>query len=977
MGISDLLPHDQPPADLRALLATKLGAPLLRGRLVPRVQLFARLDQGLRHPLLLVVGPAGSGKSTLVASWLASRANAERQPQAGERPGSEKVDSVPRSCWLSLDAGDNDPQRFFSYLLAALRQVAPGLGTATASLLGGPHLPTCETLIVPLLNDLAATPAPLILILDDYHLIENALIHEGIALLVERGPPHFHLLLATRADPPLPLPRLRARDRLTEVRAAALRFAPEEITAFYQQTMPLPLDDASLQLLASHTEGWAVGLQLAGLSLRDRSPTECAAFVQRFGASSQYVIDYLVDEVLSQQPPYRRSFLLHTAILDRLCGSLCDAVLGLAENTPGSEPAATECAGTSCPPPHQQRECGAYSQRLLEELECANLFLIPLDPERRWYRYHPLFAETLRAQLAAEPELQARLHRRAADWFAAHSLWDEGVRHALAAGDLPLAARFIQQAGDALLERGEILTLHGWLDTLPEAFVAQQPALAILHAAVAYISGSLKQSERLCQQVAALPVHQLDDRSRGRLLALQAFQSNAGEGPETVALATRALELLDDDAIFRQIALMALGHGQRRAGATSAASTTYCTAVELGRTRQLPYLTMNLLNSLAVNLNEQGQRRAALQLCAAARDEWSDTRGHPLPILDLLAVAEAVLAYEGNQLEIARDHAEHGWEAIRRWISERIVGVDTERVAILASAGLGDVTAAHQAVRQARAVASSLHWFGPSVDALEAELWLRQGDLAAAERWAREAGLSPDDTPNAMREPSYFTYARLLLAQGRLADVERLLRRLETAVRAGPRLARLITVRLLQALLATQQGDGAVAAAALAEALDLAAPGDYIRRFLDEGPHVLALLEAPGATRSAQGDSPHAAFIVRLRDAFADAGHASGQHGDPRPSLHAARALTDALLEPLSEQELTVLQLIAAGCSNQAIAEQLVITVGTAKWHVHNLYGKLGISGRLAAVACARELGLLERRTDKTGRGAVDAASTR
>lgn len=961
MGISDLLLHGQPPADLRALLATKLGAPLLRGQLVPRVQLFARLDQGLRlrHPLLLVVGPAGSGKSTLVASWLASRANAAQQSQACERPGSEHIDTAPRSCWISLDPGDNDPQRFFSYLLAALRQVAPGLGTATASLLGGPHQPTGEALIVPLLNDLAATPGPLVLVLDDYHLIENALIHEGIALLVERGPPHFHLLLVTRADPPLPLPRLRARDRLTEVRAAALHFTPEEITAFYAQTMPLPLDDASLQLLAAHTEGWAVGLQLAGLSLRDRSPTECAAFVQRFGASSQYVIDYLVDEVLSQQPPYRRSFLLHTAILDRLCGSLCDAVLGLAEDTPAGECAITECAGTASLP-HQRRERGAYSRRLLDELECASLFLIPLDAERRWYRYHPLFAETLRAQLAAEPDLQARLHRRAAAWFAAHSLWDASVRHALAADDLPLAAQCIQQAGDALLERGEVLTLHGWLDRLPEAFIAQQPALAILHAAVAYISGSLKQSEQLCQQVAMLPLHQLDARSRGRLLALQAFQSNAGEGPETVALATRALEFLDDDAVFRQIALLALGHGQRRAGATSAASATYCTAVELGRTRQLPYVTMNLLNSLAVNLNEQGQRRQALQHCAAARDEWSDTRGHPLPILDLLAVAEAVLAYEGNQLEIARDHAEHGWEAIRRWISERIVGVDTERVAILASAGLGDLTAAHQAVRQARAVASSLHWFGPSVDALEAELWLRQGDLAAAERWAREAGLSPDDTPNAMREPTYFTYARLLLAQGRLTDVDHLLRRLEPAVRAGPRLARLITVRLLQALLATQQGDGAAAAAAFAEALDLAAPGDYIRRFLDEGPRVLALLEAPDAPWNAQSTSPHAAFIVRLRDAFADAGHASGQHGKPRPSLHAARPLTDALLEPLSDQELTVLRLMAAGCSNQAIAEQLVITVGTAKWHVHNLYGKLGVSGRLAAVAYARELGLLE-----------------
>jgi LuxR family transcriptional regulator, maltose regulon positive regulatory protein len=262
MGIRNLLPHDQSPANRCALLATKLGAPLLRSQLVPRTQLIARLDQGLclHHPLLLVVGPAGSGKSTLVASWLAERMKDEggRVKDKGFTDHAEAASFIPhpsalRSSWLSLDAGDNDPQRFFSYLLAALRQVAPGLGTATASLLGGPQLPTGEALIVPLLNELTATPGPLILVLDDYHLIETALIHEGITLLVERGPPQFHLLLVTRADPPLPLPRLRARNQLTEVRAAALRFTPEEIAAFYRQTMPLPLDDASLQLLAAHT----------------------------------------------------------------------------------------------------------------------------------------------------------------------------------------------------------------------------------------------------------------------------------------------------------------------------------------------------------------------------------------------------------------------------------------------------------------------------------------------------------------------------------------------------------------------------------------------------------------------------------------------------------------------------------------------------------------------------------------------------
>ncbi|HMQ30223.1 MAG TPA: LuxR C-terminal-related transcriptional regulator [Chloroflexaceae bacterium] len=931
-----------------ALLTTRLAAPLVRANLVVRRRLTALLDESLQQGcrLFLISAPAGSGKTALISQWLLEAQSAEPTVQ-GERNSGVVPECWPapareRVAWLSLDAGDNDPQRFCAYLLAALRRVSPQVGAATASLLGGPGLPGIESLMVPLLNDLAALPDPIFLVLDDYHLITAPAIHDALALLVERQPPALRLLLLTRADPPLPLARLRARGQLAEVRLGDLRFTPEEAAAFFRHTLPTPLDDLALRTLHAQAEGWGAGLQLAALSLRGRSAEECAAAVRRFGGSSQYVLDYLVDEVLRQQPPHRKAFLLQTSILDQLCGPLCDAVLGMADT---AEPAG------------QQRPAPSYSQRILDELDHANLFLVPLDREGRWYRYHQLFAEALRVQLDAEPELRGLLHHRAAAWLAQHGLWEAGVRHALSAGDSAFAGRLIAQAGDSLIARGEMQTLRAWLEAVPEAVVHADARLLILHAWAAYACGQVERSLGLLELLAAIPAAQLDRRTRGRILCLQALAANGAEAPETAPLAREALALIEDDDLFRQVALLSLGHGQRRAGATRAAGETYAAAIAVGRARQAPYVTMNLINSLAVNLNDQGRRPEALRLVDATRAAWSDGQGRPLPILDLLAVSEGVLAYEGNALEIAREHAEHGWEAIRQWLSGRIVGVDTELVAVLASAGLGDFEAAWRRIDAARAVGSTLRWFGPVVDALEAELWLRQGDVAAAARWAEAAGLSSDAEPNAMREYELLTYSRMLLAEGRHDAAERLLARLATALEAGPRLARLISVRLLQARAAEQRGGTAESRRRLGEALALAEPGGYIRRFLDEGPEVEALLRQHGA-QVAQSERQRR-LVGQLQEAFdgAPGAFAAPERGEAPPGP-ARPALP--LAEPLSAQELAVLRLLAAGCSNQAIADALVITLGTAKWHVHNLYGKLGVSGRLQAVARARELALLE-----------------
>ncbi|MBX0330163.1 hypothetical protein K2Z83_21065, partial [Oscillochloris sp. ZM17-4] len=609
-------PNRQPAADVGAVLMTKLTPPPVRVGLVPRARIAAMLDAGLRqgHRLLLISAPAGSGKTTLLTSWLAGMAEGGRlRADVPEVQPSALSPQPSARAWLSLDAGDNDPQRFFASLLAALRRADPGLGAATASLLGGPALPAVEGLVIPLLNELAAAARPVLLVLDDYHLIETPAIHDAVALLVDRQPPQLRLALVTRADPPLPLPRLRAGGQITEVRAADLRFTADEIAAFFRQTTPTPLDAPALQIIGAHTEGWAAGLQLAGLSLRDRSAEECAAFVRRFGSSSQYVIDYLADEVLAGLAPHHKAFLLQTAILDRLCGPLCDALLLGADDRDGADTAQPPT------PDSQLLTPDSYSQIILEELERANLFLISLDPQRRWYRYHHLFAEALRAQLDAEPGARARLHRRAAGWFAAQGAWEDGVHHAILADDRELAGQLIGRGGDDLLRRGELQMLGGWLAALPEPFVAARPELACLHAWVAYATGQIDLCARMLAALAAQPPEQLDPRIRGRMWSLQAMEANAAGSPEAIPLATQAIALLGEDPLFCQAAMLALGNAQRLAGETSAAGDTYRAAIGLGRGNQSPYITIDLLNSLAVNLNEQGRRGEALQRCAAAR----------------------------------------------------------------------------------------------------------------------------------------------------------------------------------------------------------------------------------------------------------------------------------------------------------------------------------------------------------------------
>lgn len=883
-----------------ALLPTKLYMPPPRAAFVSRPRLAARLDDGVRrgHRLVLLSAPAGYGKSTLLAEWLQVR----REPFA----------------WLSLDRDDNDVWRFLTYLVAALQQIDPALGRTAIGLLASSPPPQPDAVVTTLISDLTGVPRSFSLVLDDYHCITSAAVHDAVALLLDQRLPAFRLIISTREDPPLPLARLRVQDLITEIRAADLRFATDEAALFFNQTMGLCLNAETVSALEARTEGWIAGLQLAALSLQGEDPGEVARFVDSFSGSHRYVIDYLVEEVLRRQTETVRDFLQQTAFLEYLSAPLCDAVTGRND-----------------------------SRAMLAYLERANLFLIPLDHRREWYRYHQLFADALRTELSLDPRRTKELHRRAASWFGAHGYPHAAIKHALAGEAWDEAGALIEQIADDLFGRGEFRVLRDWLDTLPDSVVLGNIHLATLQAWVAFVTGDIDLSIRIAETLDSTALAETDPRSWGRLVSLRAHLATGSHSPEATGLARHAPALIDRrDPLFRQLALSLLGFVQELEGETTAAIHSYEEAVRLGRMRETPIVTMHLLNNLVLSLIEQGRYHEAQALYESARNEWADDRDAPLPMIGLLSTAAAALAYEVNNLHQARDHAIRAREATRQWFSERTMTSDSNRLLILAYAGLGEWDTAMRLIQESRRLGNTMSWFAPPLTVLEANLQLRRGNVLAVASWAETLGLSPDDHPKPTTELQYLTYTRLLLVQGRPYEALHLLTRLEGQVRAGERFARLITIRILQALGEEAGGNLAAARDLLAEAVRMAAPVGYLRRFLDEDPALARLLPS---IRFAAPD-----FVDCLLHAFGERpSHASLAGPD------AANADPTGLLQPLTAQERTVLALLAEGLSNRAIAERLAITPGTAKWHVHNICAKLGVRSRTQGIVRARELGLL------------------
>jgi LuxR family maltose regulon positive regulatory protein len=892
------------------ILTTKLHIPPARPDWVPRPRLIEQVNEGLQYKLTLVSAPAGFGKTTLLSDW-------SRQ-------------SPFPVAWLSLDAGDNDPARFWTYVIAAVQTVHSDTGMAALAAMQAPQPPPMESLLTGLINEIAGVLAPFVLVLDDLHLISGEPVHDGLTFLLDNLPSQLHLVVSSRADPPWPLARLRARREMVELRSRDLRFTSQEAVTFLKQVMKLNLSPEDVAALKERTEGWIVGLQMAALSMRGRD--DLSGFVRAFSGSQRFVLDYLVEEVLERQPGDVQEFLLQTSILERMSAPLCDAVTGRDD-----------------------------SQTTLAQLEEANLFLVPLDDERRWYRYHHLFADLLRSRLQrAQPDQVPALHRRASEWYESQGQIVEAMGYALLAGDVGWIEHLV--AGNALgiIYHGDLAVVTRWLDTLPAEVRRARPRLGVAQAWVLAYAGRLDDTEPLLQAAEKAlagpgehnaPVLNLAERQQiaGHIAAVRAYVAALKEHlPQAAALAREALDRLPEtDLIARGWVSLVLGCVLRSLGDLAAAAQTFAEALAISQAAGDSHLAVDVLWEWAGLQSVQGQLRSVVRTCQQAlrmADQYTRQGGRPLPVTGYTYTLMSNVFTEWNDLETALRYARQGIELCKLWGQADAL---TQGYFNLAGAlqAIGDTDGALEALQRAKEVVSTLGpWYTVTAGAHEAHLRLAQGDVAAAVRWLQECGPDVDDALNLDYSASHQVLARTLMAQGRLEEALELLARLYRMAEAAGAMRRTIRILVLQALAWQAQGEEDRALAALKHALSLAEPEGYVRTFVGEGAPLGKLL------RQAAGRGIKLDYVGRLLAALENEA-TSGQQ--------ASRLAASSLLEPLSERELEVLRLLTTYLSSTEIAQELVVSASTVRSHIKNIYGKLDVHTRADAVRRARELGLV------------------
>lgn len=935
------LPQQEPgtpsPTYPEPLLSTKTTRPPLRPGLVVRPRLAQALQAHQHAPLILLLAPAGFGKTTLLSQWSAQ--------------------SRRRVAWLSLDPADNDPIRFWRYLITALETVSPGIGQEALALLHSRQPVPLESVVTHLLNALASLSEEVLLIIDDYHLITLPSIHEALTWLLEHQPPTLHVVLASRTDPPLPLARLRVRHPIFEVRAGDLRFTPEEATTFFTTSQIPRLSAEQIAALAASTEGWIAALQLAALSLQERE--DIPGFLRTFTAGAHRSLTaYLAEEVLQQQPPAVQTFLLCTSILDRLSDPLCAAVVGekeAARHQPHGEPS---------------------RPGMLEQLERANLFLVPLDAECSWYRYHHLFAEFLRERLRrTHPALIPSLHRRAVLWYEQAHLVAEAIPHALAAADFNHAARLILQIGESMIARGEVTTLRQWLDALPETLLHAHPLLCLLSAWTCATMGQYESVENWLQEagrgvdalssgapaavVETLPVLPSETEQsrflqhlRGEIAALRAHSAAFwGDIPASMRFAKQALEQLPpDQLVLRGLSALNLGVACWLSGDVRSASTALAEARALGLTTHTPYVVLLATCGLAQVQMAQGRRHDASTTSQEAL-RLAAEGGASLPAAAYAYVGMGLVHYEWNDLEAASAMLEQGIALSERWGNGEVLVYGYTELALVRQAQ-GDTEGALALIRRAERAAQRFHqrsWIVAVMVAQQIRLLLRQGNLEAVSRWTEQANQEFVTTY------AEVTRARIALAQGQSEQALALLARQVGEAASSGRNATVIEIRLLEALAYQQQADLPRAMQALEEALALAEPEGYIRLFVDEGAPLRQLLTRWRRHRPQQ---PLAAsqqrwrrYVGDLLDAFAADAQALRQR--------AARPQPEGGQRPLSTREREIMRHLAAGKSNEEIAAALVLEVSTVKWHLKHIYSKLQVHSRTQAILQANTLHLL------------------
>jgi LuxR family maltose regulon positive regulatory protein len=939
------------------ILATKLYIPLPRPKAVSRPHLIERLNEGLHRKLTLISAPAGFGKTTLVSEWLSNltpESSYARSPSpVGKRQGV-------RTAWLSLDEGDNDPTRFLTYLVTAFQTlalsqaegIAKNIGAGALAALHSPQPPPTESILTSLINDITTLTDSFILVLDDYHVIDSQAVEQALTFLVEHLPPQMHLVIATREDPPLPLARLRARGQLTELRAADLRFTPAEAAEFLNRVMGLNLSADDIAALEARTEGWIAGLQLAALSMQSRQDT--ASFIKSFTGSHHFVLDYLLEEVLQQQPEDVQTFLLRTSILNRLCGPLCDAVL--------------------CDTVGSGQETGQQTgQETLEYLERANLFIVPLDNERRWYRYHHLFGDILCQRLGQRlsPAEIAEFHLRASQWYETNGDEAEAFHHAFAANDFRRAAGLAESAYQGMDNRFQTAAWLSWVKKLPEDAVHMRPVL-LTQMAQAFMDAGEPEASEDCMQAAE---RCLNGSSGGLIVAdegqlkplpvliamARAYNAQVqGDLSATVKYAELALQLVPEGDLFRQ------------AQATIMLEVTHWTRGDLESARSALVDWMNSMQkagnfvfvvasafALADILVAQGRlgeavktNQQAIQLAAKhGKDAQHITAHHYLGL--------AMLHHEMGE---DADAAEHLQKA--REMGEQTTLVDWPYRWHVAQARIeesgGDRETALALLDEARRVyvKSPIPDTRP-IEALKANVYLKQGRLAKAQEWAHERGLSTDDEISYLGEFEHLVLARVLMAEyqsrpGRrsLLQATGLLERHLKAAEAQGRIGSVIEILVVQALAHQVQGNTPLALASLERALTLAEPEGYVRIFVDEGEAMrLLILDFRSRMEKQSSGLGYSLFVYvdKLLSAFDRLVEKQSTTHPKKPEL----------IEPLSERELEVLNMLRSELSGPEIAQKLIVSPNTFRTHTKNIYNKLGVNSRRAAIRRAEELDLI------------------
>jgi LuxR family maltose regulon positive regulatory protein len=886
----------------RNLLRTKFYVPAVHPNQVSRPRLIDLLNEGMDKTLILVSAPAGYGKSTLVSRWL-------------------KETGVP-SAWLSLDTEDNDPVRFLQYLLTAFQPIAPGIGGNLLEMLQPAQQ---ENIINLLTNELASTSGSFALVLDDFHVINSEAVIKIIAYLLDHLPPQKHLVLLTRIDPPLPLSRLRVRNQLMDIRAEQLRFTHDEIAAFLNDMMKLKLSADDLSAIEKRTEGWIAGLQLAGLSMQNSK--DIHGFVSAFTGSHYYIMDYLVEEVLRHQPGNVVDFLMQTSILDHICGPLSESVIDI---RPGGL---------------------LDGQTILESLERMNLFVIPLDDERRWYRYHHLFADVLKKRLEQHyPDLLPKLHLRASRWFEQNGLISEAIRHALTAGDQDRAIQLIEQNGPLLLIGGELANLRNWIKAV-ESKSKTHPWIFIIKAWLFILTGQHALAEEMLQSaeklISSLEADAQIKIMQGAISTGRSYRSfMIGDTNRTATFARQAVEELPDIDIIsrsiRSIATALLGEACLMNGELEEARQACMEAKQIGQAAGDVPSVIIINCALGRIFTEQGHLHQAAEIHAETLQIATRPDGKKLVSAGEAYVEASQVSYEWNNLETALEQVHYCLEICRQWGQETFHAKGLVMLACLelvhgnAETAIKNMNMAEKLVKEHNFAFKYTIWVKNAL----VRLWIALGNLEQASRIVQESNITTNDEIPYLREPEFLALLRLLLTQGNYDAAVDLSKRLLQKAETGKRTGRVIEVLVLQALIFQGRKETEQALAAMKKALSLAQPERYIRTFIDEGEPMARLLHL---ARSRQIETEYVTNLLSSLEKTT-----GPTQPPPKPST-----------ETLTTREVEVLKLIEAGHSNQEIAEKLFISIPTVKRHISNIYTKLDVNSRTQAIAIGKELKLL------------------